>query len=69
VAEEEVDPLLSDDMPLAGNVFTVVSVMRHTHPQASNTGARLPAPEEPELFICEQRAKVSCLVTGARHPA
>jgi hypothetical protein len=57
VAEEQVDPLLPDDMPQAGNGFTIVSAMCHTHPQASNPGAQwLPAPEEPELFLCEQRA-------------
>jgi hypothetical protein len=57
VAEEKVDPLLSDDMRRAGNRFTVVSALRHTHPQANNAGAQwLPAPEEPGLFLCEQRA-------------
>jgi hypothetical protein len=55
VAEEKIDPLLSDDM-------------RHTHPQASNAGAQwLPAPEEPGLFLCEQRAEVSRVMTAAGH--
>jgi len=59
VAEEKVDPLQSDDVRHAGNGLTVVSAMRHTHPQASNAGAQwLPSPEEPGLFLCEQRAQV-----------
>src|SRR3984893_17330265 len=35
IAGEHFDALLSDlHMPLAGDGFTVVSAMRHTHPQA-----------------------------------
>src|SRR5271163_903428 len=35
IAEESFDVLLSDlHMPLAGDGFTVVSAMRHTHPHA-----------------------------------
>src|SRR3984957_4082740 len=35
IASEDFDALLSDlHMPLAGDGFTVVSAMRHTHPQA-----------------------------------
>src|SRR6202521_3363957 len=35
IATEKFDVLLSDlHMPLAGDGFTVVSAMRHTHPQA-----------------------------------
>jgi CheY-like chemotaxis protein len=69
VAEEQVDLLLSDlHMPHAGDGFTVVSAMRHTHPQASDTGAQwLSAPEEPELFLCAQKAWVSRVMTGAGH--
>src|ERR1700681_4154766 len=58
VAEEIIDPLLSRDMPHAGNGFTVVSAMRDTHPQASDAGAQwLPAPEEPELFLCDREPR------------
>jgi DNA-binding NtrC family response regulator len=36
IATENFDALLSDlHMPNAGNGFTVVSAMRHTHPQAA----------------------------------
>lgn len=36
IANEHFDALLSDlHMPLAGDGFTVVSAMRHTHPQAA----------------------------------
>ena len=60
IAAEDFDVLLSDlHMPNAGDGFTVVSAMRHTHPQASNAVAQwLPSPEEPGLFLCEQRAQV-----------
>src|SRR5271165_771896 len=35
IAEENFDVLISDlHMPLAGDGFTVVGAMRHTHPQA-----------------------------------
>ena len=41
IATQKFDVLLSDlHMPLPGDGFTLVSAMRHTHPQALTIGAR-----------------------------
>jgi CheY-like chemotaxis protein len=41
IAAENFDVLLSDlHMPRAGDGFTIVSAMRHTHPQAVTPGAQ-----------------------------
>jgi hypothetical protein len=47
--------LYYQDMLQAGSGFTVVSAMCHIDPQAKYWCSLLPAPEEPGLFLCEQR--------------
>lgn len=57
VATEHFDVLLSDlHMPLAGDGFTVVSAMRHTHPKALTSGS--PALDEAMAAIISQADEI-----------